>query len=74
MVSDDGTVDRVRADWWSDELVRDVAATFPAPTAAAPTAESIEDACVARASCTARWAAQATQLTAIPCRCGSRRR
>ena len=31
VVGDDGTVDLVRAHWWSDQLVREVAATHPAP-------------------------------------------
>jgi S-DNA-T family DNA segregation ATPase FtsK/SpoIIIE len=43
VVGDDGTVDLVRADWWSDELVRQVAEAYPAalPVAAAggPTPE-----------------------------------
>jgi S-DNA-T family DNA segregation ATPase FtsK/SpoIIIE len=41
VVGDDGTVDLVRADWWSDELVRQAADTYPAtvPTLAAPDGE-----------------------------------
>ncbi len=31
VVDEDGTVDRVRADYWPDDLVRQVAATYPAP-------------------------------------------
>ncbi len=46
VVGDDGTVDLVRADWWSDELVRQAAATYPAPIAAAaganPTASRVD--------------------------------
>ena len=31
VVDEDGTIDRVRADYWPDDLVRQVAATHPAP-------------------------------------------
>ena len=31
MVDEDGTADRVRADFWSDALLRHVAAAHPAP-------------------------------------------
>ena len=36
VVSDDGVVERVRADFWPDDLIRTVAATYPAPAAHAP--------------------------------------
>ena len=39
VVGDDGTVDLVRAHWWSDQLVREVAATHPAPIRSAVAAE-----------------------------------
>ncbi|MGZ4699102.1 MAG: hypothetical protein ACXVGT_16195, partial [Oryzihumus sp.] len=31
VVDEDGSTDRVRADWWSDQLVRQVATSHPAP-------------------------------------------
>ncbi|WP_159795428.1 FtsK/SpoIIIE domain-containing protein [Puerhibacterium puerhi] len=34
-VTDDGTVSRVRADYWADDFIRMVAATYPAPPAPA---------------------------------------
>ncbi len=33
VVGADGTVERVRADWWADDFIRMVAATYPAPLA-----------------------------------------
>jgi S-DNA-T family DNA segregation ATPase FtsK/SpoIIIE len=33
-VTDDGVVERVRADYWADDFIRMVAATYPAPLAA----------------------------------------
>lgn len=38
LVADDGTVQRVRADWWPDELIRWCAAAFPA--ALTPTSQT----------------------------------
>ena len=40
VVGDDGTVDLVRADWWSDELVRQAADDLPRPHPAAAAVES----------------------------------
>jgi S-DNA-T family DNA segregation ATPase FtsK/SpoIIIE len=39
VVGDDGMVDLVRADWWSDELVRQAAETYPAAIPVAPAGE-----------------------------------
>lgn len=43
VVADDGSVDRVRAHWWSDQLVRDTAASYPAPVAATPDATTADE-------------------------------
>jgi S-DNA-T family DNA segregation ATPase FtsK/SpoIIIE len=46
VVGDDGTVDLVRADWWSDDLVRQAADTYPAAvsTPATPSGEPASEA------------------------------
>lgn len=48
VIEEDGSADRVRADFWSDDLVRDVATLHPAPyipdaTAPVEPVESVDD-------------------------------
>jgi len=44
LVGDDGHVERVRADYWADDFIRMVAATYPAPPAPPLPAEAETDA------------------------------
>src|SRR6476659_3684519 len=70
VVEEDGRADRVRADWWSDALVRQVATRHPAPvvevysTAPAPKGKKTGTGGEPRAaSGSGVWAAPATRHT-----------